>query len=60
MSLEIPGDIVEVGVFKGTGIAQLLKLREIFIPASNKKVIGFDLFTESTDYKETLNNENKK
>ena len=54
MSLELPGDIVEIGVFKGTGIAQLLKLREIFIPASNKKVIGFDLFSESTNYKETL------
>ena len=45
--LNIPGDIVELGVFKGVGIAQLLKLREIFIPASNKKVIGFDLFSES-------------
>ena len=52
MSLELPGDIVEVGVFKGTGIAQMLKLREIFIPASNKKVIGFDLFTQSNSYKE--------
>tara|TARA_B110000967_G_C18811133_1_gene523667 strand:- start:75 stop:794 length:720 start_codon:yes stop_codon:yes gene_type:complete len=58
MSLELPGDIVEVGVFKGTGIAQMLKLREIFIPASNKKVIGFDLFTQSSNYKKTLNSEN--
>ena len=38
MSLELPGDIVEVGVFKGIGVSQLLKLREIFTPASNKKV----------------------
>ena len=60
MSLEIPGDIVEVGVFKGTGIVQMLKLREIFIPASNKKVIGFDLFTQSNSYKETLNSDNLK
>ena len=60
MSLELPGDIVEVGVFKGTGIAQMLKLREIFIPASNKKVIGFDLFTQSNSYKETLNSDNLK
>ena len=60
MTLELPGDIVEVGVFKGTGIAQLLKLREIFIPASNKKIIGFDLFSKSNDYKNTLNeNDNK-
>lgn len=60
MVLEIPGDIVEVGVFKGTGIAQLLKLREIFIPASNKKIIGFDLFSKSDIYKKTLINDNKK
>ena len=55
MSLELPGDIVEIGVFKGTGLAQLLKLREIFIPSSNKKVIGFDLFSESNNYKENIN-----
>lgn len=60
MSLELPGDIVEIGVFKGTGIAQLLKLREIFIPASNKKIIGFDLFSKSNEYKKTLNDNNKK
>lgn len=60
MSLEIPGDIVEVGVFKGTGIAQLLKMREIFIPASNKKVIGFDLFSCSNEYKPILNNLDEK
>jgi len=51
MSLNLPGDIVELGVFKGTGIAQLLKMREIFIPASNKKIIGFDLFSTSKEYK---------
>lgn len=51
MSLELPGDIVEIGVFKGTGLAQLSKLREIFIPASNKKLIGFDLFTSANNYK---------
>ena len=60
MSLELPGDIVEVGVFKGTGIAQLLKLREIFIPASNKKVIGFDLFSVSNEYKEKLSENDEK
>lgn len=49
MVMDIPGDIVELGVFKGTGIAQLLKLREIFIPASNKKVVGFDLFSKSNE-----------
>lgn len=60
LSLDIPGDIVEVGVFKGTGMAQLLKLREIFIPACNKKVIGFDLFSTSNDYKNSLTNDDNK
>lgn len=55
MTLELPGDIVEVGVFKGTGVAQFLKLKEIFIPASNKKIVGFDLFDTSNDFKNTLN-----
>ena len=54
MTIELPGDIVEVGVFKGTGMAQFLKLKEIFIPASNKKLVGFDLFDKSLDFKNTL------
>lgn len=40
----LPGDIVEVGVFKGSGVATFIKFLEIFCPNSNKKVIGFDLF----------------
>ncbi|XP_033104677.1 uncharacterized protein LOC117107184 isoform X2 [Anneissia japonica] len=46
MSLDVPGDIVECGVFKGTGLMQLLKMRQIHIPSSMKKIIGFDLFRE--------------
>lgn len=53
-TIELPGDIVEVGVFKGTGIAQFLKLKEVFTPASNKKIIGFDLFDKSQDFKHSL------
>jgi len=41
---EIPGDIVECGVFKGTGLYTFLKLKNIFNPNSSKKVIGFDFF----------------
>ena len=40
----LPGDIVEIGVFKGSGIASFSKFIEISCPNSNKKVIGFDIF----------------
>jgi len=60
---DIPGDIVECGVFKGTGMYTFLKLKNIYNPNSAKKVIGFDFFNtdgllssiqNSTD-KETMN-----
>lgn len=41
---QIPGDIVECGVFKGSGILSWLKLKKILAPNSFKKVIGFDYF----------------
>ena len=44
MSQDIPGDILECGVFKGTGHIFWLKLLKIFDPNSNKKVLGFDTF----------------
>jgi len=40
----LPGDIIELGVFKGSGIITFCKFLQIFCPNSNKKVIGFDLF----------------
>ncbi len=43
-ALEVPGDIVECGVFKGAGAALWLKLLDIFAHGTNKKVVGFDLF----------------
>ena len=48
---DIPGDIVECGVFKGTGIYTFLKLKNLYNPNSLKKVIGFDFF----DTKELIN-----
>ena len=44
--IELPGDIVELGVFKGSGFINFIKFLEIYIPGSNKKVIGFDLFNK--------------
>lgn len=41
---DIPGDIVECGVFKGTGLYTFLKLKGLYNPNSSKKVVGFDFF----------------
>jgi hypothetical protein len=47
--MHLPGDIVEMGVFKGSGIASFCKFLDIFCPNSNKKVIGFDIFNNNND-----------
>jgi len=41
---DLPGDIVECGVFKGTGMLTFLKIKHFLCPNSGKKVIGFDFF----------------
>jgi len=41
---DLPGDIVECGVFKGTGLLTFLKIKRFLCPNSGKKVIGFDFF----------------
>ena len=46
---DLPGDIIEIGVFKGSGIATFSKFLEIYCPNSNKKVIGFDIFQNNTN-----------
>tara|TARA_B100000949_G_scaffold234632_1_gene254270 strand:- start:198 stop:896 length:699 start_codon:yes stop_codon:yes gene_type:complete len=48
-SLNVPGDVVECGVFKGTGLMYWLKLLEIYSPASQKRIIGFDTFDGFAD-----------
>ncbi len=51
---QIPGDIVECGVFKGSGIYTFLKLKRYLCPNTYKKVIGFDMFN-SKELVESLN-----
>jgi hypothetical protein len=45
LSQDVPGDIVECGVFKGAGLMLWLKLLHIHCPGSAKRVVGFDVFT---------------
>jgi len=44
MTKDLHGDIVECGVFKGSGLSVWLKLLDIHEPNSIKKVLGFDYF----------------
>lgn len=44
LTVDLPGDIVECGVFKGAGLFYWARLLQIFNPLSTKRVIGFDLF----------------
>ena len=55
---DLPGDIVEIGVFKGSGISTFSKFIEVYSPNSNKKVIGFDIF--GTDEAEEILNKDSK
>jgi hypothetical protein len=44
MSLSVPGDVVECGVFKGSSFMLWIKLLHIFAHGSTKRVVGFDMF----------------
>jgi hypothetical protein len=44
----LPGDIVEVGVFKGSGISTWCKFIDLFATHTTKTVVGFDLFNSSS------------
>lgn len=47
MVKNLPGDIVECGVFKGSGLFTWAKLIELFCPFEIKKVVGFDFFDQN-------------
>jgi len=44
MASTVPGDIVECGVFKGSGVYLWAKLLCLFAPLSERRVVGFDFF----------------
>ena len=49
MSLNLPGDFVEVGVFKGASFFRFRKLARLFHPDYSRQFIGFDTFGEFPD-----------
>lgn len=42
--LELPGDIIELGVYKGTSLVRLLSFRDLLECDYSRKVFGFDMF----------------
>tara|TARA_A100001391_G_scaffold73126_2_gene46999 strand:- start:348 stop:1046 length:699 start_codon:yes stop_codon:yes gene_type:complete len=54
----VPGDILEFGVFKGTGLLTFLKLKRYLCPNTVKKVVGFDFF-ETNDLLSNLSDQDK-
>jgi len=57
--INVPGDICELGVFKGSGIFTWVKLMKLFKPNNDFKVVGFDFF-EKKDYPKFKFNSDKK
>lgn len=52
MTLNIPGFLVECGVFKGTSLARFAIYRDLLQNSQTQKIIGFDIFGEfpKTDF----------
>jgi hypothetical protein len=57
-TIDLVGDVVEFGVFKGASLALWLKLRNMYEPHSITKVLGFD-FYDPVELLETLTETNK-
>lgn len=44
--LNLPGDVVELGVFRGGSIIQFATFRELLENERSRKIVGFDIFGE--------------
>ena len=55
---DVPGAVVECGVFKGTSFARFSLFRELFGNFNSKKLIAFDVFSD--DFPDTEFEEDKK
>lgn len=42
--IDLPGDIIEFGVYKGTSLMRFLYFRDLLENQSSRKIIGFDIF----------------
>lgn len=44
--IELPGDVIELGVFKGNSLLQFCSFRELLENEKSRKIVGFDMFGE--------------
>jgi hypothetical protein len=51
MTRDLPGAIVECGVYKGASLARFAGFRDLFGSAFSNKIIGFDIFGEFPETK---------
>ena len=50
--IDLPGDVVELGVFKGNSLIQFATFRELLENENSREIIGFDMFGEFPQTKE--------
>lgn len=50
--IELPGDVIELGVFKGASLIRFASYRELLENVNSRKIIGFDVWGEfpETDF----------
>lgn len=58
LTKNIPGDIVELGVFKGSGLLTFLKANKL-LSVNYKKVYGFDIFDDEKLLKDISTSDNQ-
>lgn len=47
--IQLPGDVIELGVFKGNSLIQFATFRELLENEKSRKIIGFDVFGNFPD-----------
>lgn len=47
--LDLPGDVLEFGVYKGTSLVRLLSFRDLLEHQGSRKIVGFDAFGKFPD-----------
>ena len=47
--INLPGDVLEFGVYKGTSLIRLISFRDLFEHPNSRKIIGFDAFGKFPD-----------